>query len=49
MNELNEVYLNMYRVAVQTGRLLISDVPVKYREELIKEQTGGDGNEPVTP
>ncbi|GKU75646.1 hypothetical protein [Paenibacillus sp. L3-i20] len=41
---LNEIYLGMYRTAVESGRLLIEFVPVPYRAALIAEK-----NPPVTP
>jgi hypothetical protein len=34
---MNEVYLNMYRVAVQSGRLPLSFVPEPYRSKLATE------------
>lgn len=35
---MSEVYLNMYRVAVESGRLPIDFVPEPYRAVLIEEQ-----------
>lgn len=34
---MNEIYLNMYRVAVTSGRLTLEFVPEPYRTELIEE------------
>lgn len=35
---MNEIYLNMYRVAVQSGRIPLSFVPEPYRSKLAAEQ-----------
>ena len=34
---MNEIYLNMYRVAVASGRLPISFVPEPYRSQIQQE------------
>jgi hypothetical protein len=35
---LNEIYLNMYRVAVNSGRLSIEFIPEPYRTAIKEEQ-----------
>jgi hypothetical protein len=35
---LNEIYLNMYRVAVNSGRLSIEFIPEPYRAAIKEEQ-----------
>jgi hypothetical protein len=35
---LNEIYLNMYRVAVSSGRLPIEFIPEPYRTAIKEEQ-----------
>lgn len=46
---LNEVFLGMYRAAVQSGRLPIQFVPEPYRSALIEEMSPPEPEEPGEP